>query len=156
MAATIEACVPRAATIVKLKSKKKSAAWQTVIGMELLDKRKQTFEFFKFLHIVPYDSTDYSKFHSSCSVTKLCLIFCNPKIVAHQAPSVMGFSRQEYCTGQPLPSPWNLPGPGIKSTSLMSPALAGGFFMTGQSEKTFPPYIPPHSPANEKKKKKVY
>ena len=47
--------------------------------MELLDKRKQTFEFFKFLHIVPYDSTDYSKFHSSCSVTKLCLIFCNPK-----------------------------------------------------------------------------
>ena len=80
--------------------------------------------------------------------------FATPKIVAHQAPSVMGFSRQEYCTGQPLPSPWDLPGPGIKSTSLMSPALAGGFFMTGQSEKTFPPYIPPHSPANEKKKKK--
>ena len=122
--------------------------------MELLDKRKQTFEFFKFLHIVPYDSPQIIPNFFLCAQSLSCVwFFAAPKIVAHQAPSVMGFSRQEYCTGQPFPSPRDLPGPGIKSPSLTSPALAGGFFMTGQSGKTFPPYIPPHSPASEKKKK---
>ena len=42
----------------------------------------------------------------------------------------MGFPRQEYCSGLPLPPPGDLPNPGIKLTSLMSPALAGGFFTT--------------------------
>jgi len=42
----------------------------------------------------------------------------------------MGFSRQEYWGGLPCPSPRNLPHPGIKLASLMSPALAGGFFTT--------------------------
>ena len=39
----------------------------------------------------------------------------------------MGFPRQEYCTGLPLPSPGDLPNPGMYPTS---PALAGGFFTT--------------------------
>ena len=51
--------------------------------------------------------------------------------VAHQAPLSMGFSRQEYWSGLPFPSPEELPDPGIKPESLMSPALAGGFFTTG-------------------------
>ena len=42
----------------------------------------------------------------------------------------MGFSRQEYQSGLPFPSPGDLPNPGIKPTSLMSPALAGRFFTT--------------------------
>ena len=42
----------------------------------------------------------------------------------------MGFSRQEYWSGLPFPSPRDLPNPGIEPTSLMSPALAGGFFTT--------------------------
>ena len=42
----------------------------------------------------------------------------------------MGFSRQEYRRGLPFPSPGDLPAPGIKCTSLMSPALADGFFTT--------------------------
>ena len=42
----------------------------------------------------------------------------------------MGFSRHEYLSGLPFPSPGNLPDPGIKLESLMSPSLAGGFFMT--------------------------
>ena len=46
--------------------------------------------------------------------------------VAHQVPLFMGFSRQEYCSGLPCPPPGDLPDPGIKLTSLMSPALAGG------------------------------
>ena len=40
----------------------------------------------------------------------------------------MGFSRQEYWSGLPCPPPGDLPDPGIKPTSLMSPASAGGFF----------------------------
>ena len=39
----------------------------------------------------------------------------------------MGFSRQEYWSGLPFPSPGDLPDSGIKP---VSPALAGGFFTT--------------------------
>jgi len=42
----------------------------------------------------------------------------------------MGFSRQEYWGGLPCPPPGDVPDPGIKPASLMSPALAGGFFTT--------------------------
>ena len=37
--------------------------------------------------------------------------------VACQAPPSMGFSRQEYCSGLPFPSPGDLPHPGIKPRS---------------------------------------
>ena len=37
--------------------------------------------------------------------------------VANQAPPSMGFSRQEYWSGVPLPSPGDLPNPGIKPGS---------------------------------------
>ena len=50
-----------------------------------------------------------------------------PLTVAGQAPLSMGFSRQEYLSGLPVPSPENLPNPGIKPESL---ALAGRFFTT--------------------------
>ena len=50
--------------------------------------------------------------------------------VSCQVPLFMGFSRQEYWSGSPLPSPGDLPNPGIKPMSLVSPALAGGFFTT--------------------------
>ena len=47
-----------------------------------------------------------------------------------QAPLSMGFPRQEYWSGLPFPSPGDLLDPGIKPSSLTSPALAGGFFLT--------------------------
>ena len=47
--------------------------------------------------------------------------------VACQASLSMGFSRQEYWTELPSPSPGDFPHLGIK---LTSPALAGGFFTT--------------------------
>ena len=47
--------------------------------------------------------------------------------VAHQSPLSIGFSRQEYWSGLPCPSPGDLPDPGMEPLSLMSPALAGGF-----------------------------
>ena len=50
--------------------------------------------------------------------------------VAHQAPLFLEFSRLEYCNRLPYPPPGDLPDPGIKPTSLMSPPLAGGFLTT--------------------------
>ena len=50
--------------------------------------------------------------------------------VAPQAPLSLGFSRQEYWSGLPFPSPGDLPDPGIEPESLMFPALAGRFFTT--------------------------
>ena len=44
---------------------------------------------------------------------------CNPMDYSPPGFSLMGFSRQEYCSGLPFPSP-DLPNPGIK---LGSPAL---------------------------------
>ena len=50
-----------------------------------------------------------------------------PESIARQVPLSMGFSRQEYWSGFPFPSPEDLPNPGIK---LVSPALAGRLFTT--------------------------
>jgi hypothetical protein len=58
-------------------------------------------------------------------------LFAAPWTVACQAPLSVGFSRQEYWSGFPCPPPGDLPDPGMESASLMSPALAGGFFTTG-------------------------
>ena len=44
--------------------------------------------------------------------------------IAHQASLSMRFSRQEYWSGLPFPSPGDLPDPRIESVSLTSPALA--------------------------------
>ena len=56
-------------------------------------------------------------------------IFATLWTVAHQAPLSKGFSRQEYWSGLPCPSPRDLPNPGIEPESFKSPAL-GGFFTT--------------------------
>ena len=56
------------------------------------------------------------------------LLFLSLWTIAFQAPLSMGFSRQEYWNGLPCPPPGDLPDPGIKPSSLTSPALAGGFF----------------------------
>ena len=48
------------------------------------------------------------------------LLFATPWTVAYQAPLSMGFSRQEYWSGLPFPSPGDLPDPGIEPRS---PAL---------------------------------
>ena len=53
-------------------------------------------------------------------------LFAIPWTVAHQAPPSTGFSRQEYWSVLPFPSPGDLPDPGIELASLLSPALAMG------------------------------
>ena len=67
---------------------------------------------------------------SSCScslVTKSCLTLELSWIVAHQTPLSMGFTRQEYWSGLPFPSPGDLPDPG---NECPSPVVAGRFFTT--------------------------
>ena len=44
-------------------------------------------------------------------------LFVNPWTVAHQAPLSVEFSRQEYWSGLPFPSPGDPPDPGIKPGS---------------------------------------
>ena len=44
-------------------------------------------------------------------------LFATPWTVAYQAPLSVGFSRQEYWSGLPFPSPGDLPDPGIKPGS---------------------------------------
>ena len=53
-----------------------------------------------------------------------------PWTAAHQAPLSMGFSRLEYWSVLPYPPTGDLPNLGIETASLISPALAGGFFIT--------------------------
>ena len=65
--------------------------------------------------------------HYGGLVAKSCLRLGIPWTVARQAPLPMGFSRQEYWSEQPFPSPGDLPNPEIE---LVSPTLAGRFFTT--------------------------
>ena len=57
-------------------------------------------------------------------------LFAAPWTVAYQASLSVEFSKQEYWSGVPFPTPGDLPDPGIKPTSFASPALAGRFFTT--------------------------
>ena len=52
-------------------------------------------------------------------------LFVTPWTVAHQAPLSMGFSRQEYWSELPCPSPADLPDPGIEpgSAALQADSL---------------------------------
>ena len=60
-------------------------------------------------------------------VTKLCSTLANPGTVGCYVPSSMGFSRQEYWSGLPFPSPGDLPNSGLKPRS---PALQADSLLT--------------------------
>ena len=70
-------------------------------------------------------------------VTQSCL-FVTSWTIAHQAPPSMEFSRQEYWSGLPFPSPGDLPDPG---NELWSPALRAD---------TLPSEPPGNQPENPK------
>ena len=59
-----------------------------------------------------------------------CVQPCDLWSVANHAALSLAFSRQEYCSGLPFPSPGDRPNPGIKPSSLVSLTLAGGLFTT--------------------------
>ena len=67
-------------------------------------------------------NTVYLKKEKSLSCVRL---FATPWTEAHQAPSSMGFSRQEYWSGLPFPPSGDLPDPGIepRSPTLQADAI---------------------------------
>ena len=56
-------------------------------------------------------------FCSLCHVCKLSLMLCNTLDYSTPASSVHEMSQEEYWSGFPFPPLWDLPNPGIKSTS---------------------------------------
>ena len=64
------------------------------------------------------------------SVVQLCPTLWDPVGCGPQTPLSVGFPRQEHWSGLPFPTLGDLPGPGITSAPLVSPALADGFFTT--------------------------
>ena len=68
-------------------------------------------------------------------------LFATSWTVAGQAPLSMGFSRQEYWSELAFSPPGDLPDPGIKPTSLTSPALTAGFFTTSTPGKPKQSYV---------------
>ena len=54
-----------------------------------------------------------------------CVQLCDCSLPGSSAHGIL---QQEHWSGLPCPPPGDLPDPGIELESLMSPALAGGFF----------------------------
>ena len=79
------------------------------------------------------------KRESESEVAQSVWIFVIPWTVVYQASLSMGFSRQEYWSGLPFPSPGDLPDPGIKPRS---PALQADTLPPGPSGKPLPPEKP--------------
>ena len=73
-----------------------------------------------------------------CLVIQSCLTLVTPWAVAHQALLSMGFSRQEYWSGLPFPSPGDLPNPGIEPGS---PALQADPLLTEPPGKLTVPVV---------------
>ena len=80
-------------------------------------------------------------FHSVCYVLG-CFsrfrLFAVPWTINLTASLTVVFSRQGYWSGLPQPPPGDLPNPGIKPMSLMSPVLAGSFLITSATWEALP------------------
>ena len=93
---------------------------ESLLALACLD-FQLNFVFFLFLEICSYlIFSPLSLYGGGGLVTKSCLTFAISLTLACQAPLSMGFSRQEYWSGLPCPSPGDLPNPGIEPGS---PAL---------------------------------
>ena len=64
-------------------------------------------------------------------------LFVPPRTIALKSPTSMRFSRQEYYSGLPFPTPGDLPNLGNELMTLTSPTLTGRFFTTVPHEKPY-------------------
>ena len=71
------------------------------------------------------NKSEWQPIYVGFSVTLFCPGLCNLMDLARQVYLSIEFSRQEYWSGLPFPTPGDLPYPRIKPAS---PTLAGGFF----------------------------
>ena len=95
-----------------------SGHWKLPIGK---DKSITTFRVYDCIVESPRESPEKCQKEQNLVKVKVKVkslsrvwLFETPWTVAHQAPPSMGFSRQEYWSGLPFPSPGDLPNPGIK------------------------------------------
>ena len=64
-----------------------------------------------------------------------CWTLCYPIDCSQLGSSVYWVIQKKYRNGLPFPTPRDLPGPGIRLASPVSPALAGRFFITAPPGK---------------------
>ena len=78
-----------------------------------------------YISICGYIGWHWLSFKSEVKFLSRVQLFGTPWIVAYQAPLSMEFSRQEYSSGVPFPSPGDLPDPRIepRSPALQAEAL---------------------------------
>ena len=80
----------------------------------------------RWMNLEPITDSEVShKVKVKVKVLSRIRLFAAPWTGAYQAPLSMGFSRQEYWSGLPLPSPGDLPDPGTepRSSTLQADAL---------------------------------
>ena len=85
------------------------------------DKQQPSSNGCAWLHVAAY-----------CLVSESCLILRDTWTLALQVPLSLGFSRQDYWSGLPFPSPGNLSDPGIKT---WSPALQADSLLSERQGK---------------------
>ena len=76
-----------------------------------------------------FQNTNYCVCVCMCILSRVQL-FAAPWTVACQASLSMGFFWQVCWSGLPFPPPGDISDPGLETSSLPSPSLAGGFFTT--------------------------
>ena len=79
---------------------------------------------------------------SVCSAAQACPILCDPMDCRPPGSSVHGILPARILEWAAVPSPWNLPCPGIEPVSLVSRALAGRFFTTRATREALMCCIP--------------
>ena len=77
--------------------------------------------------------TNTEKHTSEVKLLSCARLFVTPWTVAHNSPPSIGFSRQEYWSGLPFPSPGDLPDPGIEPGSSVLQADTLPSELPGQS-----------------------
>ena len=96
---------------------------------------KSVFYNYTYSYIITSQQVQMSLHMCVCTLMVSCVrVFANPWTIVCQISLSMGFPRQEYWSGLPVPTPGDLPDSGIQ-VSLASPALVGRVFTTGS------PYI---------------
>ena len=80
-----------------------------------------------------YNTIRYEGVHAQS--LPLCLTLCNPMDCSPPGSSVQGILQARILEWVAMPSPGDLPDPGIKHMSLTSPVLAGRFFTTLEAEQ---------------------
>ena len=86
-----------------------------------------------------HDSTGVCIHVQSLSCVRL---FATPWTVTHQAPLSMGFSRQEYWSGLPFPSPGDLFHPGIKCKTCLLCLLCWQVYSLPLAHGQIPSFFP--------------